>query len=132
MQAFIRSFGLLDQDRSPCGQPLPPSQAHALQILGQGQEITQQALAGQLGLDKSTTSRLVAQLVDRGWVARAVNPQDRREAQLALTEKGRAMLGEVLQAAATKFQALWQQIPPEKRPQVLESLDLLTHALREK
>ncbi|MDB4897576.1 MAG: Transcriptional regulator, MarR family / Acetyltransferase [Firmicutes bacterium] len=130
IQRFIRSFGLLDQERTPCGQPLPTSQAHALQLLGSAEALTQQALADQLGLDKSTTSRLVAQLVDRDWVAKAVNPRNRREAHLALTERGRTALREVQASASVKYAALWQQIPPAKRPQILESLALLTDALR--
>lgn len=130
IQRFIRSFGLLDQERTPCGQPVPTSQAHALQLLGSAEALTQQALADQLGLDKSTTSRIVAQLVDRGWVAKAVNLHNRREAHLALTERGRVALGEVQASASAKYAALWQQIPPEKRPQILESLTLLTDALR--
>ena len=89
-------------------------------------------LADQLNLDKSTTSRLVGQLVDQRWVIRSVNPQNRRETQLSLTPQGRRVLAEVSEAAVAKYQALWQQIPPEKRPQVLESLTLLTEALREK
>lgn len=107
------------------------SQAQALQVLGQVEGIPQQALAEELGLDKSTTSRLVTQLVERGWVAKSVNPQNRREAQLGLTERGRAVLAEVLLTASARFQTIWQQIPPAKRPQVLDSLSLLTDVLRE-
>jgi DNA-binding MarR family transcriptional regulator len=132
IQAFVHAFGLLNQNRTPCGQPIPTSQAHTLQVLGQGDGIAQQALTEQLGLDKSTTSRLVAQLVDRGWVAKRINPENRREAQLLLTEQGLAALGQVQQAAAAKFQALWEQVPSDKQPQVLESLSLLTTALRER
>lgn len=132
IQRFIRAFGLLEQERTPCGQPIPPSQAHALQLLGNGEAMTQQALADQLGLDKSTTSRLVAQLVDRDWVAKAVNPQNRRESRLALTDRGRVALRQVLASAGARFAALWQQIPPEKRAQILESLTVLTDAMRGK
>jgi DNA-binding MarR family transcriptional regulator len=107
------------------------SQAHALQVLGEGEGIPQQALAEALGLDKSTTSRLVNQLVERGWVAKSVNPQNRREVQLGLTEKGRGALAELHLAASGRFEAIWTQIPPERRPQVLESLSLLTDILRE-
>ena len=132
IQAFVRQFGLLHQDQTPCGRPVPTSQAHAIQVLGHREGITQQMLADQLNLDKSTTSRLVGQLVDQRWVTRSVNPQNRRETQLSLTPQGRRVLAEVSEAAVAKYQALWQQIPPEKRPQVLESLTLLTEALREK
>lgn len=132
VQKFIRSFGLLAQDHTPCGRPLPTSQAHALQVIGQCGELTQQMLAERLNLDKSTTSRLVLQLVERGWAIKEVNPRDRRETLLQLSAQGQVVLGEIQQASADKYHALLKRIPLEKRPQVLEALDLLTEALRTK
>lgn len=131
IQAFIRQFGLLHPSETPCGQPLPVSQAHALLVLGQGGELTQQALAGELRLDKSTTSRLVAQLAERGWVDKAVNPEDRREARISLTPRGRELFAEVSASAAARYRALWERLPPQKRSQVVEALALLTEALQE-
>lgn len=131
IQRFVRSFGLLDQDRTPCGQPISASQAHALQELGEVELITQQALADQLGLDKSTTSRLVAQLVERGWITKGVNAENRREAQLCLTPRGRDLLQEVRESSSARFAEIWNRIPQERRAHVLDSLALLTDALKE-
>lgn len=131
VQAFIRTFGLLDQSRTPCGRDIPPSQAHALQILGLSAEITQKSLTDELHLDKSTTSRLVTQLVERGWVDRTPNPQDRREIHLELTAQGRQVLNQVSASALDHYARLWDHLPPEKRPQVIESLQLLTQAIKE-
>lgn len=131
VQAFVRSFGLVDKEHTtPCGQPIPTSQAHALHVLGRGVPLTQQMLAEELRLDKSTTSRLVTQLIERGWVEREVNPSDRREFRLGLTDQGRKVYGQVSRTSAAKFQEIWCGIPAEKRDQVLESLALLTRALR--
>ena len=33
MQEFVRQFGLLSADRTPCGKPLASSDAHALMVL---------------------------------------------------------------------------------------------------
>lgn len=132
VQVFVRKFGLLDKNSTPCGQPLPPSQAHALQVLGQGEGLTQQMLAGHLNLDKSTTSRLVTQVIERGWVTKTVNPENRREARLTLTDQGRNMLTQISTAAGSKYKNLWDRIPPQQRDQVLESLSLLIKALGEK
>ncbi|WP_220500084.1 MarR family transcriptional regulator [Thermomonospora cellulosilytica] len=68
---FVRSFGLLQPDRTPCGRPIPPSEAHALGELARAGELRQVDLVCRLRLEKSTTSRLVGQLVSRGWVVRA-------------------------------------------------------------
>jgi DNA-binding MarR family transcriptional regulator len=128
VQAFVRSFGLLNQERTPCGRPLPTSHAHALQVLGQEQPITQQVLAERLRLDKSTTSRLITQLGERGWVERGPNPANRREVRLSLTPAGQGALESILQASADRYRAMLGRIPPEKRAGVLEALDVLTAA----
>jgi DNA-binding MarR family transcriptional regulator len=129
VQRFIRAFGLLEQDQTPCGFPLRPSQAHALHLLAQGEAVPQHLLAGELHLDKSTVSRLVDGLVNRGWVERAANPDDRREVRLMLTAAGRTVVAQLTAATAAKYRGIWERIPPEKRPQVVEALAVLNDAL---
>ena len=129
VQQFIRGFGLLEQDQTPCGFPIPPSQAHALHLLARGEALPQHLLAGELHLDKSTVSRLVDSLVNRGWVERAVNPDDRREVRLTLTAAGRTAVEQLAAAATAKYRGIWERIPPEQRPQVVEALAVLNDAL---
>ena len=65
--AFVRAFGLHKGDETPCGVPIPVSEAHALTALadaGAGGR-SQTDLGRELGLTKSTVSRLVDQLVGR-------------------------------------------------------------------
>lgn len=130
VQAFVRTFGLLHQTMTPCGLALATSHAHALQVLGEQSPLTLQALAGELGLDKSTSSRLISNLVDRGWVERRQNPENRRELHLLLTEAGQRALAGILKTSRARYAHLLQQIPAEKQAQVLEALDLLTAAAR--
>lgn len=129
IQVFVRRFGLLEQEHTPCGVPLPPSHAHALQVIGQGERIAQHQLAEHLHLDKSTVSRLVESLVQRGWLERAVNPANRREVLLRLSPAGERTLAGLLTAVTAKYAALWARVPQTKRAQVLEALALLTNAL---
>ena len=129
VREFVRAFGLLASNRTPCGLPIPASQVHALQVLGESDEITQQELASRLQVDKSTTSRLVASLVERDWVVKERGELDRREARLALSAAGQAVLAEIREASAARFRELLARIPPGKHALVLEALDLLTAAL---
>lgn len=66
LMRFVRHFGLHQPDRTPCGPPLPVSEAHAMVKIAREGRIRQVELARRLRLAKSTVSRLVANLVGRG------------------------------------------------------------------
>ncbi len=132
IQTFIRQFGLLEQEHTPCHLSLTPSQAHALQVLGQAERLTQYQLAEKLRLEKSTVSRLVQSLVERGWVERTSNPDNRREVLLALTDAGYTSLEEVQAHAMAKYRTIWSHIPEDRRVQVLDALATLNTILQEK
>ncbi len=131
IQTFVRQFGLLEQEHTPCHVPLTPSQAHALQVLGQAERLTQSQLAEVLRLEKSTVSRLVQSLVERGWIEREVNHNNRREVLLTLTETGHSSLEEVQAHAAAKYHTIWNRIPQVRRAQVLDALATLNTILQE-
>ena len=89
LQAFICRFGLLAGDQTPCGKPLPVSDAHALMCLLEAGEagLLQTTLVTRLGIDKSTVSRVIARLSDRGLVASVPSPADGRARPIRLTRK---------------------------------------------
>ena len=130
LTGFIRSFGLHQPDRTPCGRPVPVSEAHALGELLQQGTLTQLELGRRLRLEKSTVSRLVGQLATRGWVDRLTNPDDARSVQVALTSAGRAVADDLAAARAARFATLLAAIPPPERDGVLRALRTLTEALQ--
>jgi DNA-binding MarR family transcriptional regulator len=130
MIGFIRAFGLLASDRTPCGQPLAPSDAHALTEVVDSGGVTQRELVDRLRLDRSSVSRLVDRLVARGWVERTDGP-DRRTVRLVPTSAGRAVAAEVAGARAARFAELLKAVPADRRDQVLDTLRLLTAAAQE-
>jgi DNA-binding MarR family transcriptional regulator len=131
MQTIIRQFGLLQADQTPCGQSMSPSMAHALQLLARTPRLTQQALAAQLRLEKSTTSRLVSALLERDWIERVENSHDRREQLLSLSATGRDVATQLMQASSIRYNEIWQRLPVEKRPDVLNALATLAAAIEE-
>lgn len=127
---FIRAFGLHQPERTPCGQPIPVSEAHALAELARDTPLGQAELARRLRLEKSTVSRLVGQLAGRGWLQRRADPGDGRATLLALTPTGRQAAAELAAARAAKFARLLDAVPQAERGAVLRALDTLTEALR--
>lgn len=128
VQEFLRHFGALIPDRSPCGQALPISQAHTLHILGESPGLTMRELASRLALDPSTVSRLVDAMVSRGWVVKEADAADRRSWRLALSTTGHETWLHLNTASLTKFADLWERISGEDRQAVERALQLLVVA----
>ncbi len=74
------------------------SEARALIELMSARGIAQGELAGLLGLDKSTVSRLAAGLERKGWVRRGRDQDNQRYVRLYLTAQGGAIAVRVLDA----------------------------------
>jgi DNA-binding MarR family transcriptional regulator len=126
--AFVRAFGLHQPDRTPCGTPVPASEAHALGELDRNGPLPQNELAKRLRLEKSTVSRLVSQLTGRGWVRRTERDGDARLVWLELTPDGSRAAGELAVARAARFTELLHNIPAEQRPTVIDALTTLVQA----
>ncbi len=126
--AFVRAFGLHQPDRTPCGEVVPVSEAHAIAELASHGALTQTELMARLRLEKSTVSRLVGQLMGRGWVQRGKRPGDARLVWLELSDDGRAAAAQLAAARAARFAALLDNIPAQQRPAVIDALSLLVQA----
>lgn len=129
--AFIRAFGLHQIDRTPCGQPLSTSDAHALTDLAEHGPLTGHDLAERLRLDKSTVSRMVKGLEAREWIERRSHPTDRRATHLHLTDAGTRVAAQVRAARRRKFERLLTALPEHERPAVLTALSTLVEALHD-
>jgi DNA-binding MarR family transcriptional regulator len=127
---FIHSFGMLRSDTTPCGQPMSVSTAHALCELRAGPPLNQRDLATRLGLTTSSVSRLVDQLETKSWAHRAADPDttDSRVRLVLLTDHGRKIADQVLEARAKRFAELLEAVPRDKQGDVLQALTLLKEA----
>lgn len=129
LMGFIRAFGLLATDHTPCGQAMAPSDAHAMtEIAGGG--MSQRELVDRLHLDRSSVSRLVERLVDRGWVRRAAGERDRRTIRLEATPAGELIAASIAETRSSRFSALLDAVPMDRRDGALDAIRLLTQAAR--
>jgi DNA-binding MarR family transcriptional regulator len=70
----------------------PPGSAAVLTLLERHGEMRLSRLAELMAIDISVTSRHVAHVAGRGWIARSPDPGDRRSRILHLTAEGDAVL----------------------------------------
>jgi DNA-binding MarR family transcriptional regulator len=129
MVALVRAFGLHQPEQTPCGQPLPVAEAHALHELASSAPMAQRDLARWLRLEKSTVSRLVAILEQKGWVTRKKSTIDGRVLMLELTAAGQAIASQLAEARQARFARLTAAIPGDQREAVLQALHILVEAI---
>ena len=130
MVAFVRAFGLHRPDETPCGAPVPVSEAHALAVLAEDGPLPQRGLSEALGLTKSTVSRLVDQLEQRGWARRATGDGDARQRLVGLTTEGAKAAESIAARRAERMAQVLDRIPEADRAKVLAALDALVEATR--
>jgi DNA-binding MarR family transcriptional regulator len=128
--ALVREFGLHRADPAAGGEVVSMSEHLALLELSPGVELSQTALAVRLRLEKSTISRLAAQMETRGWLERNRDTADGRLMKLHLTAQGRALARDLAATRASKLQGLLMAIPEEDRESVLQSLKVVVRALQ--
>ena len=81
--------------------------------------LSQDAVARELGMDKSSIAKLIAKLMEGNYVVRETNPQDRREYKLYLGERGEKATLELV-SYLNEFQ---DQCISSIRPDLLEEID---------
>ena len=111
---LIRVYQFRDRDRICC-YDVSVTQCYALEAVVLRGPLTLNELAGQLYLDKSTTSRVVDGLQRKGYVERRENPEDRRALRLEATPEGRELYVRIERDVLEEERALISGFPPEVR-----------------
>lgn len=110
-------------------EPNLPQMA-TLYVLDGGATPTVGELADELGRSMSVTSRLVDQLVQRGWVDRAEDVTDRRAKRLQITAKGRTFLRKFEGVRAQAQREVMAYLTDDEQRRVSEAMALLGEASR--
>lgn len=129
IRILVRNLGILEKSESACcGTTI--SQCHAIVEIGRAKQISLNELADLLGLDKSTMSRTINNLVEDDLATREVHPEDRRYVTINLTEKGDGVFKSIESTMEIYYKSILKSIPENKREQVIESLQLLAESVK--
>jgi DNA-binding MarR family transcriptional regulator len=128
---LVRATGLLQPEQSVAGHLLSMSQAFALHELDTDTPLSQRELTERLGLEKSSVSRLAAELERRKLLVRERDPDNRRLYRLRLTEKGRALHRHMATAAHERFDGWVAAMTRVERDALLTGLPALVRVIRD-
>ena len=106
--------------QGPAGQPVELSRILVVQAIAAGpddpgQELTIGTVAARLDIDPSTASRLVAETIRDGYLARTPSPADARRVRLELTAAGRALDADARRYQRAVFDRITQDWSDEER-----------------
>ncbi|HVH43293.1 MAG TPA: MarR family transcriptional regulator [Labilithrix sp.] len=124
---LVRELGFL-QGREAATK-LSHSHCHALIEIETRGSLGQSELPGLLRLDKSTTSRIVAELEARAWVRAKTSSADGRARVLSLTPKGRTKVAVLHRDANARVEEALRLLADDERNAVVRGMQIYARAL---
>jgi putative acetyltransferase len=124
---LVRELGFLEEPMRDQG--VTHSQCHALIELDRNGVLTSKELAELLNLDKSTTSRVIGQLLDSKLVSTREDGEDKRRRPLQLTAKGKRKVEAIHSAANQQVNDALALLSEKERRIVLDGMSLYAKAL---
>ncbi len=126
---LIRRYQFRDWNQICC-YGISISQSHILDTLAEEGDITMQQLARRMYKSVSTMTRVVGQLVRRGYVKRRQDPEDRRVVHVSVTPQGKAIVAAVNRDLIETQKAVLQSIPAEQWAGAFKVLEALAEGAR--
>lgn len=127
MVKLIKKYQFRDRNQIICCG-VSVSQCYILEAVKDG-ALTMNQLANRMHLQISTVTRVVEQLVLKGFVTREEDPDDRRKRTITLTVSGKAMYQDIWQNIYQSELTILQQFPEEHRPMLIDFLKKLNKAV---
>ncbi len=92
-----------------------PSHGNILTVLFEAQSpMTMKEIAQKIGKNKSTVSVLIQQLIDKGYIEKSIDPQDRRNTQIKLTSLGQSIESKYKLISDEVIQVAYQDFTEEE------------------
>jgi DNA-binding MarR family transcriptional regulator len=107
---------------------LTKQQFTVLAALENNEGVSQTALVGMTGIDRSTLAEMVRRMLDRGLVSRERTEADARANAVAITGNGRKGLRAARSAADRADRLLLDCLPPSERGKFIKSLSTIASA----
>jgi len=128
-KGLIRRYQFRDWNQICC-YGISISQSHILDVLAEEGSLTMQQLARRMYKSVSTMTRVVGQVVRRGYVKRRQDPVDRRVVHISITPQGKAIVAAINRDLIETQKAVLKSIPPDQWPGAFTVLEALAEGAR--
>jgi len=124
---LVRVYQFRDRDRICC-HDISVTQCYALEAVAEHGPVRLGALAERMLLDKSTTSRVVATLVRKGYLSQSADAADARATAIEVTKSGRQLYARITRDLVAQQHEVLQDLDPVVRDGVVEVIRRLAAA----
>ena len=124
---LVRVYQFRDRDRICC-HDISVTQCYALEAVAEHGPVRLGALAERMFLDKSTTSRVVATLVRKGYLSQSADAADARATAIEVTKTGRQLYTRITRDLVAQQHEVLQDLDPVVRDGVVEVIRRLAAA----
>ncbi len=108
---------------------LTPREMEGVLALQEGEAVACGDLAGRLNLSPSRASRVVGRLIDKGYLLRTEDEQDRRCQRLSLSAEGVECRRSILRSEEVCAERLFSRLDEDQLRRVEEGIELLLKIL---
>jgi DNA-binding MarR family transcriptional regulator/GNAT superfamily N-acetyltransferase len=126
---YTRRIGVLRDNFLDSSYSL--AEARVLYELARREQLTATDVAADLGLDHGYLSRILRGFAERGLVAKAPSPSDRRQSLLSLTVKGRLAFAEIDQRSQSEIADMIGKLSPADQERLIGAMRTIERVLVE-
>nr|NQU89587.1 MarR family transcriptional regulator [Bacteroidota bacterium] len=127
LRNFERELNVQNQSGCCCGITI--TQCHTLMELDIEDNITLNELAARIHLDKSTVSRTVESLVNKGLIERTIPKSNRRTTLITLTMEGKEVCNSINSGNDIYFGEVLFALPVDLRSAFYEGFEAVVNAM---
>jgi len=129
LSELVRAYQFRDRQRI-CYYDVSVTQCYAITLLVTGGPVTLNKLAAELYLDKSTASRVIDSLEEKGYVRRTTAPTDARALSLEVTANGKKLHARIERDLVEQMKNLLIDFDPNVRKESVRLMAKLAQAAK--
>lgn len=108
---------------------LTQAEFRCLRLFGSDESINNKAIAERMNLSPSRLTRIIDGLVQKEYIIREIDPNDRRNMRVTLSSKGQSLVRQLNKAYVDIHREILKDIDPEQHEPLTTALEHLLEAL---
>ena len=108
---------------------LTQAEFRCLRLFGSDESLNNKTIAERMSLSPSRLTRIIDGLVKKEYINREIDPNDRRNMRVALSNKGRSLVNQLNKAYVDIHHEILQDIDPSQHEQLITAMTHLLEAI---